>query len=62
MPCEHCFHKGCLLPWLQKTNNCPMCRHELLTDDPAYEEYKKQKEKEKDRQFRVEQLHNSMFG
>jgi len=62
MPCGHSFHSDCLLPWLQKTNSCPLCRHELLTDSPDYERYKEEKAKEKEKQFRVEQLHNSMFG
>ena len=62
MPCEHCFHSDCLLPWLRKTNSCPLCRHELKTDDQSYEEYKIAKREEKERQARVEELHNSMFG
>ena len=62
MPCEHSFHGDCLLPWLQKTNSCPLCRHELKTDDQSYEEYKLQKLHQKEREARVEDLHNSMFG
>ena len=61
MPCKHYFHKKCLLPWLNKTNSCPSCRHELLTDDASYEELKKLKAEEKERQYRVEELHNTMF-
>ncbi|XP_037592302.1 E3 ubiquitin-protein ligase RNF181-like [Cebus imitator] len=33
MPCHHLFHSSCILPWLSKTNSCPLCHHELLIDD-----------------------------
>lgn len=34
LPCEHFFCKACILPWLEKTNSCPVCRHELETEEP----------------------------
>ncbi|KAE8745377.1 E3 Ubiquitin-Protein Ligase [Frankliniella occidentalis] len=62
MPCQHSFHLGCILPWLQKTNSCPLCRHELPTDDEEYENYKKEQKRAKQREEDIRNLHDSMFS
>jgi len=40
MECNHFFHLDCLKTWLKKHNTCPMCRSDVLTDCPEYEEKK----------------------
>ncbi|XP_026330304.1 E3 ubiquitin-protein ligase RNF181 [Hyposmocoma kahamanoa] len=62
MPCHHLFHAACILTWLERTNSCPFCRHELPTDDEAYEAFKKEKKRAEQRKEDIEILHNSMFS
>ncbi|KAL3635126.1 hypothetical protein CASFOL_019673 [Castilleja foliolosa] len=41
LPCFHRFHPSCILPWLSARNTCPLCRHEVPSDDVDYEARKR---------------------
>ena len=40
LDCGHCFHESCITQWLKMRNTCPVCRHELESNDPNYEKRK----------------------
>ena len=40
LDCGHNFHEKCIVKWLQMRNTCPVCRHELESNDPNYEKRK----------------------
>ena len=40
LECNHEFHEKCIITWLKQNNTCPVCRHELESNDPNYERRK----------------------
>ncbi|KAI9462932.1 hypothetical protein F5148DRAFT_982612 [Russula earlei] len=30
LPCKHPFHEGCIMPWLNSSATCPVCRFQLV--------------------------------
>uniref|UniRef100_A0A0D9YNL0 RING-type domain-containing protein n=1 Tax=Oryza glumipatula TaxID=40148 RepID=A0A0D9YNL0_9ORYZ len=38
LPCKHYFHGDCIWPWLAIRTTCPVCRHQVRTEDDDYEQ------------------------
>lgn len=43
LPCCFMYHGECILPWLEISNTCPVCRFELPTDDADYEKRRRRR-------------------
>uniref|UniRef100_A0A8C4MZC0 RING-type E3 ubiquitin transferase n=1 Tax=Eptatretus burgeri TaxID=7764 RepID=A0A8C4MZC0_EPTBU len=35
LPCKHCYHENCIIPWLKMHDTCPVCRKSLNGENTA---------------------------
>ena len=62
LPCSHLFHRECLLDWLHKHSNCPICRYELETNDTLYEIERKKNIMNRKLRIRRDELQNKSIS
>ena len=57
--CSHCFHKECLLDWLQGPSivECPCCRKPLVHEDEVYATARKMRKERRKRRKQQEHDH-----
>lgn len=56
IPCGHLYHEDCVYDWLKKSNECPVCRFELPTDDATYEQGRQERMADRKIRLRYEDL------
>ncbi|RLM58123.1 hypothetical protein C2845_PM18G04940 [Panicum miliaceum] len=59
MPCSHTFHQRCIFEWLRRNAVCPLCRHQLPTEE---EEDDEEQEQDQGRRSRSRVVYNEEDG
>ncbi|KAG2560121.1 hypothetical protein PVAP13_8KG048300 [Panicum virgatum] len=55
MPCSHTFHQRCIFEWLRRNAVCPLCRHQLPTEE---EDEQQDQEQDQGRRSRSRVVYN----
>ena len=60
LKCQHAYHHDCLIPWLMKNDDCPMCRTTLIEDSDY--EMKDEEEDENDNEVAGIEIVNGLVS